>query len=74
MSYVLTGTRYIGTGALPTPLAGYDAVDTSNGNLYAANTSATLWNLIGNVNQTNLGMLPLTGGVMQSSPLKAIQP
>lgn len=64
MAYVLTGTRYIGTGALPTPVAGYDAVDTTTGNRYDANTSATAWNLVGNVNQTNEGMLPLTGGTM----------
>lgn len=64
MSYALTGTRYIGTGALPTPIIGYDAVDTSTGNLYASNTSATAWVLIGNVNQANLGMLPLTGGAL----------
>ena len=64
MAYTLTGARYIGTGSLPTPVLGYDAVDTSTGNLYAANSSATGWNLIGNVNYTNLGLLPLTGGTM----------
>ena len=64
MSYTLTGARYIGTGSLPTPVLGYDAVDTSTGNLYAANSSATGWNLIGNVNYTNLGLLPLTGGTV----------
>lgn len=64
MAYVLTGTRYIGTGSLPTPVVGYDAVDTSTGNIYASNTSATGWNLAGNVNSTNLGLVPITGATM----------
>lgn len=64
MAYVLTGTRYIGTGSLPTPVVGYDAVDTSTGNIYAANTSATAWNQIGNVNSANLGLVPITGAAM----------
>ncbi len=64
MAYTLVGSRYIGTGALPPPVAGYDAVDTTTGNRYDANTSATAWNLVGSVNQTNEGMLPLTGGTM----------
>ena len=64
MSYTLTGTRYIGTGTLPAPVLGYDAVDTFTGNLYAANSSATGWNLIGNVNYVNYGLLPLTGGTV----------
>lgn len=71
MSYALTGTRYIGSGALPTPLAGYDVVDTSTGNIYVSNSSATAWNLYGNVNSPNLGMLPLTGGTMQGAILGA---
>lgn len=64
MAYVLTGARYIGSGTLPTPVAGYDLVDTSTGNFYMANTSASAWTLIGSVNSPNLGMLPLTGGTM----------
>jgi hypothetical protein len=64
MSYVLTGSRYIGTGALPVPVLGYDAVDTSTGNFYVSNSSATSWVQVGNVNSPNLGMLPLTGGTM----------
>ena len=64
MAYTLVGSRYIGTGSLPTPVAGYDAIDTSTGNQYVANTSSTAWVLVGNVNSLNLGMLPLTGGVM----------
>lgn len=64
MSYVLTGSTYIGTGSLPTPVAGYSAIDTTTGNEYRANTSATAWNLVGNVNSTNLGLLPISGGAM----------
>ena len=64
MAYTLVGSRYIGTGSLPTPVAGYDAIDTSTGNQYVANTSSTAWVMVGNVNSLNLGMLPLTGGVM----------
>lgn len=64
MSYVLTGTRYIGTGTLPTPVAGYDAVDTVTGNFYVSNSSSTAWVTVGSVNAPNLGMLPLTGGTM----------
>ena len=61
MAYVLTGTRYIGNGTLPTAIAGYDAVDTSTGNLYASNSTATGWVLIGNINQVNMGLAAITG-------------
>lgn len=64
MSFTLTGTRYIGTGALPTPVLGYDLVETDHGNFYVANSTATAWVLVGSVNSPNLGMLPLTGGTM----------
>ncbi len=64
MTYTLTGTRYIGSGTLPAAIAGYDLVDTSTGNFYVSNSSATAWVQIGNVNNVNLGMLPLTGGTM----------
>jgi hypothetical protein len=64
MSFTLTGTRYIGTGALPTPVLGYDCVATDTGNFYVANSTATAWVLVGSVNSPNLGMLPLTGGTM----------
>lgn len=64
MAYTLVGNTYIGTGTLPTPLAGYMAQDTSTGNLYAANTSATTWTQIGNVNSPSLGALPVSGGAM----------
>lgn len=64
MSFTLTGTRYIGTGALPTPVLGYDLVATDTGNFYVSNSSATAWILVGSVNSPNLGMLPLTGGTM----------
>lgn len=64
MAYTLIGSRYIGTGSLPTPVAGYDAIDTTTGNQYVANTSGTAWVLVGNVNTLNLGLLPITGGVM----------
>lgn len=64
MAFTLTGTRYIGSGALPTPVAGYDVVAVDTGNFYVSNSSATAWVLIGNVNSTNLGMLPLTGGTL----------
>lgn len=64
MAYVLTGTRYIGTGTEPTPVAGYDLVDTSTGNYKVSNSSSTAWVLVGSVNSPNLGMLPLTGGTM----------
>lgn len=64
MSYILTGSRYIGSGTLPPPVGGYEAVDISTGLKYEANTSSTAWNLIGNVNNVNLGLLPLTGGSM----------
>ncbi len=67
MSYTLTGTRYIGTGSLPVPKAGYDAVDTTTGNLYMCNAIGTSWNLAGNVNNVNLGLLALTGGTMTGS-------
>ena len=63
MSYTLTGTRYIGTGALPAPVFGYDLV-TDTGDFYISNSSATAWVLVGSVNSPNLGMLPLTGGTM----------
>lgn len=62
MAYSLVGNCYIGTGSLPTPVAGYTAQDTSTGNMYAANTSATAWNLIGNANETNIGLFPISGG------------
>lgn len=64
MTYTLVGSRYIGSGTLPTPVAGYDAVDTTTGTQYQANASATAWVTVGNVNQTNLGLLPKTGGQM----------
>ena len=64
MAYTLVGSRYIGTGSLPTPVAGYDAIDTTTGNQYVANTSGTAWVLVGNVNTLNLGLLPIAGGVM----------
>ena len=64
MSYTLTGTRYIGTGTLPTPVLGYDLVATDTGNFYVSNSTATAWVLVGSVNSPNLGMLPLTGGTM----------
>ncbi len=64
MSFTLTGTRYIGTGALPVPVLGYDLVATDTGNFYVSNSSATAWVLVGSVNSPNLGMLPLTGGTM----------
>lgn len=64
MSFTLTGTRYIGTGALPVPVLGYDLVATDTGNFYVSNSTATSWILVGSVNSPNLGMLPLTGGTM----------
>ena len=64
MAYTLVGSRYIGTGSLPTPVAGYDAIDTSTGDQYVSNTSGTAWVTVGNVNTTNLGLLPVSGGVM----------
>lgn len=64
MSFTLTGTRYIGVGALPVPVLGYDLVATDTGNYYVANSTATSWILVGSVNSPNLGMLPLTGGTM----------
>lgn len=64
MSYTLTGNTYIGTGTLPTPVVGYLAIDTTTGTLYAANTSSTAWTSMGNVNNSNLGHLPTTGGTM----------
>jgi len=64
MSFTLTGTRYIGTGTLPTPVLGYDLVATDTGNFYVSNSTATAWVLVGSVNSPNLGMLPLTGGTM----------
>lgn len=64
MSYTLTGTRYIGTGTLPTPVLGYDLVATDTGNFYVSNSTATAWVLVGSVNSPNLGMLPITGGTM----------
>jgi len=67
MSYVLSGSRYIGTGALPPPVAGYDLVDTTTGNAYFANATATAWNLVGNINNVNLGLLALTGGTMNGA-------
>ena len=67
MSYNLTGTRYIGTGSLPVPAAGFDAIDTTTGNFYVCNAAGTVWNLVGNVNNVNLGLLPLTGGTMNGS-------
>jgi hypothetical protein len=71
MAYTLVGNCYIGTGSLPTPVAGYDAVDTNTGNKYSSNTSSTSWTLIGNVNQTQNGNLPLTGGTMTGAILGA---
>ena len=67
MSYALTGTRYIGSGTLPTPVVGYDAIDTSTGSFYVSNSSSTSWMLVGNVNSPNYGMMPVTGGVMTGS-------
>lgn len=61
MSYTLTGTRYIGTGTLPTPVLGYDVIQEDTGNWYFCNTSATAWNLIGNVNSPNMGLAPVSG-------------
>lgn len=67
MSFTLTGTRYIGTGTLPTPVLGYDLVATDTGNFYVSNSTATAWVLVGSVNSPNLGMLPLTGGTMKGN-------
>ena len=64
MAYTLVGSRYIGTGSLPTPVAGYDAINTSTGNQYVSNSSSTAWVLVGNVNTLNLGLVPVTGAVM----------
>lgn len=64
MTFTLTGTRYIGSGTEPTPVLGYDLVNTVTGDFKVANTSATAWVAVGNVNNPNLGMLPLTGGTM----------
>ena len=64
MAYTLVGSRYIGEGSLPTPVAGYDAIDTSTGDQYVSNSSSTAWVLVGNVNTLNLGLVPVTGAVM----------
>lgn len=64
MSFTLTGTRYIGTGAYPTPVLGYDLVATDTGIYAVCNSTATAWVTVGSVNSPNLGMLPLTGGTM----------
>lgn len=61
MTYTLTGTRYIGSGTEPTPLLGYDLVNTVTGDYKVSNTSATAWVLVMNVNQTNGGLAPVTG-------------
>lgn len=64
MSYTLTGNCYIGWGSLPAPEVGYDAIDIDTGNKYSSNTSSTAWVLMGNVNEPNMGLLPLSGGAM----------
>lgn len=61
MSFVLTGTRYIGTGTLPTPVLGYDLVATDTGNFYVSNSTATAWVLVGSVNSPNMGLAPVSG-------------
>lgn len=64
MAYTLTGSRYIGSGALPTPTVGYDLIDIATGNFYMSNTASSAWMLAGNTNNVNLGTLPVTGGTM----------
>lgn len=64
MSYTLTGNCYIGSGSLPAPVVGYDAIDINTGHKYSSDTSSTEWVLIGNVNEPNMGLLPLSGGAM----------
>jgi hypothetical protein len=64
MAYTLVGNCYIGSGSLPTPVVGYDAIDTSTGDRYTSNTASAAWVLIGNVNNVQLGALPITGGTM----------
>lgn len=61
MTYTLVGNRYIGTGALPTPVAGYQAQNTTTGDIYESNTSSTAWVLLYNANQANGGLAPVTG-------------
>lgn len=64
----LIGNRYLKdtepTGADGTIAYGYQWLNSSNGNLYERNSSNTAWVLIGNVNNANLGLLPLAGGTM----------
>ena len=61
MAYTLYGSRYIGTGTLPSPVAGFDAVNTGTGVLYVANSISSAWIEIGSIDQVNLGLAALTG-------------
>jgi len=61
MTYTLVGTRFIGSGTMPTPIAGYDLVEVDSGNYHISNSAGTLWKQIGNVDSPNLGLGPVTG-------------
>lgn len=63
----LVGNRYIQSSDPGAVGAGYQWLDSTTGNLYERNTTNAGWVLFANVNQTNGGLLPLTGGNLSGS-------
>lgn len=60
----LVGSRYIQDADPGAVGFGYEWAKSSTGELFVRNTGNTAWVLIGNLNNPNLGMLPLSGGAM----------
>lgn len=61
------GNRYSQSSDPGAVGTGYQWLDTTTGNLYERNTTNTGWVMLYNVNQTNGGLLPLTGGNLSGS-------
>lgn len=71
MSSTLYGSRWVGDTDPGSTTAGFDWYDTTTGLLKVRNSSNTAWITVGAIDQTNLGLLPLTGGTMTGAILGA---
>lgn len=67
MTSTLYGSRYIGDADPGAVGAGFEWADTTSGDLKVRNTSNSSWVTVGNINNTNLGLLALAGGAMTGS-------
>ena len=67
MTFTLVGSRYIGSGAYPPPVAGYDLINTTTGEVAFSNKSGTAWVTLGNTDSPNAGLVPVTGATMTGS-------